>query len=560
MSRSFIFMIAVFIIFFCALSAFADDDFNGSLAKARRLVEEKSYIAALDLYSKIDEGLGKDPGLMIEWARVYTYANKHEEAIKLFEKVRISFPERSNEILRELADQYRWNGQSAEALRIYDQILNNSPDNKDALLGKADILSLQDKLEESYIAYQNVLNNDPENLVALNSQAKILVWQGYHRKGISRYEDILKRYPKNPDAIEGIAFALHWLGDDVHAVEKIKELFELEPNRKEAQDLYYQIENSQNPFARTYSRFTNDSTPQSVVTGGVRSGLHFDYSTSIDGIYEHQVLRKKGSPEPSISANREGAGLSKSFGNTYEFNAFLYETQFNKVDFNPFTANTWFTYKSDDYWRLDLAYDRETFEDNDALLNKIITNSPSISLDFRPDRFWFFNLRYKRSYFSDDNRQNQILGKVEYRLSHKPFIKVFYNYYYSSWAEPELSHGYFNPRSLRSHTLGLYTGLDLNKRLFIEAKASGGYEFQRKPDNLHKKSDHPTCYTAASLNYRFTDNWLVSASGDYFTTWPDHGQRSYQKRGAYLSVTYNFGASPVGLRDATRPYRATGNN
>jgi hypothetical protein len=108
--------------------------------------------------------------------------------------------------------------------------------------------------------------------------------------------------------------------------------------------------------------------------------------------------------------------------------------------------------------------------------------------------------------------------------------------------------------------LGIYSGLDLTKKLFIEAKASGGYEFQRKPDTEHKKSNHPTCYVATSLNYRILDNWFVSASGDFFTTWPDHGQRSYQKKGAYLSVTYNFGASPVLLRDATRPYRNTGAN
>lgn len=594
MCKKYRFLFLLFIFLFCVSSVFADEGFNQSLTKARKLVEEKSYIPALEIYSGISEGLRKDPDLVIEWARVYTYANKHEEAIKLFEEVRLSHPERSGEILGELADQYRWSGkipqalkiyneifalkvedlrvflgfgetllwnnQKAEALKIYDAALKHWPDNLDALLGKANILSLQDKLEESYALYQKVLDKEPENLNALNSQARILVWQGYHRKGVSRYEEILKRYPKNPDAIEGMAFALHWLGDDVHAVERIKELLELEPNRKEVQNLYYQIKSSQHPFVKPYSRFSNDSTPQTVVTGGLRAGLHLNYTTTIDGIYEHQLLRKKGSVEPTISANRQGVGLSKSFANTYEFNTFLYETEFNKIDFNPLTTNTWFTYKPDDYWRFDIAYDRETFEDNDALVNKIITNSPSISIDFRPNRFWFLNVRYKRSYFSDNNRQNQISSIIEYRLSQKPYIKLYYNYYYSSWGEPELSHGYFNPRSLRSHALGIYSGLDLTKKLFIEAKASGGYEFQRKPDPQHKKSDHPTCYVSTSLNYRILDNWLISASGDFFTTWPDHGQRSYQKRGAYLSVTYNFGASSVLLRDATRPYRTTGAN
>jgi len=577
---------------FLSSAAFADEKFDQALGKARESVQVKNYRLALEEYSGISEGLHNDPGLLIEWARVYTYADRHEEAIRLFEAIRTDYPDRAKEILSELADQYKWSGRldkaattyreglrlnpddlkillglaqtlfwdkkNKESLDIYDSVLKRWPDNLDALLGKADILSLQDKLEKADAFYRKVLKADPGNLAALNSEAKILVWKGYNRQGMAEYEKILSRYPKNPDALEGIAFALHWDGRDAEALVKINELLEFEPNRKEAKDLFSRIKNSQYPFVRTGGRFNSDSTPQTVSSGALRSGLHLDYSTTVDVIYENQLLRKKGAADPAISANRAGFALGKSFGDTFEFNTFMYETNFNKVDFNPFTTNTWFTFKPNDYWRFDLAYDRETFEDNDALTNKIITNSPSISMDFKPDRFWFFNLKYKRSYFSDDNRQNQVSGKVEYRLTHKPYLKVFYNYYYSGWGEPELSHGYFNPRKLSSHTLGLYSGVDITSRVFMEVKSSGGYEFQRKPDLQHKKSDHPVFYVASSLNYRVTDNWLISASGDYFTTWPDHGQRSYQKRGAYLSVTYNFGASPVGLRDATRPYRVTG--
>ncbi|MEI6832315.1 MAG: hypothetical protein WCK61_06390, partial [Candidatus Omnitrophota bacterium] len=199
------------ILFICSL-AFADDGFDESLSKARKLVEEKSYSAALDAYARINERLRKDPGLVIEWARVYTYADKHAEAIKLFEEIRLAYPQRSAEIIRELADQYKWNSQvpkainvykeglvlkvedlqiflglaealflndqKNESLQIYDAALLRWPDNQQALLGKANVLSFADKLEESYALYQKVLDQDPGNLNALNSQARILVWQG----------------------------------------------------------------------------------------------------------------------------------------------------------------------------------------------------------------------------------------------------------------------------------------------------------------------------------------------------------------------------------------------
>jgi len=105
-------------------------------------------------------------------------------------------------------------------------------------------------------------------------------------------------------------------------------------------------------------------------------------------------------------------------------------------------------------------------------LNKVITDSRQFLFDFRPDRFWFFNLKYKRSYFNDDNRQNQVFGTAEYRslLSH---LLSFITITIIQLGEPELSHGYLIPVPISSHALGLYTGLDITKKLFIEAKASG---------------------------------------------------------------------------------------
>ncbi|MFA5272491.1 MAG: hypothetical protein WC412_09185, partial [Candidatus Omnitrophota bacterium] len=105
------FSILFFLILFCASRVLAEEGFDDSLRQARKLVDDKSYAEALDVYSRIGKELRRDPGLVIEWARVYTYADRHEEAIKLFEEVLSNYPERSSEILRELADQYKWSGQ-----------------------------------------------------------------------------------------------------------------------------------------------------------------------------------------------------------------------------------------------------------------------------------------------------------------------------------------------------------------------------------------------------------------------------------------------------------------
>ena len=66
-----------------------------TLERARELVSEKQYDAALSEYEKIADWLWRDPGLVIERARVYAYADRHKEAIELYEEVLDEHPEQA---------------------------------------------------------------------------------------------------------------------------------------------------------------------------------------------------------------------------------------------------------------------------------------------------------------------------------------------------------------------------------------------------------------------------------------------------------------------------------
>jgi len=95
-----------------------------------------------------------------------------------------------------LAEALSGNDQKSEALQHIDAALKRWPENTDALLGKANILSLQDKLVESSALYHKVLDKDPGKSFCTYTRPGFSV-AGYHRKGISRYEEILRHYPKN---------------------------------------------------------------------------------------------------------------------------------------------------------------------------------------------------------------------------------------------------------------------------------------------------------------------------------------------------------------------------
>jgi len=575
-----------------AFAQINDDAVNSDmLNSARRYVEQKSYDEAIQRYSRISSWLRTDPNLLIEWARVYTYADRHSEAIKIFEEIRKDYPGRTKEILRELADQYKWSGRQNKAVEVYREILKNNPTDSDcrlalaqslawsnkhkealteydtvldlfkpgsssALIAKAEVLSWMDRLEEAAKVYQQVLEKDPGNVTALIGRSRMYVWEGYRDKGIAGYKEVLRRYPNNLDAMEALATALHWDGRDKEAIAELDKILLLDPKRKSSITLYRQIKTGQRRSFDQFNGYSRDNNHQTVLTDGSRAIFRPDYSTVIQGIYAHQLYRKNGAKDPTINANRGGLAFIKSFSDKFEVNSFSYLTHFNKVDYNPFTTDTWFTYKPADSLRFDLSYNRQTIEDNDALTNKIMTNGGSLSMDYQLNRRLLFAAKYGRFFYNDDNRQNVALAKLEYKLFQKPNIKLFYNYYFSNMAEPLLSHGYFNPRSIKTHTLGAYASKDITDKLFVAVQASGGYEFQRVIDVLEPVSNHPTYFIGSDINYRVAQNWLFSLHGEYFNARPDsHNTNGYIKQYYGFSFTHDFGLGVTELPAAQQPSR-----
>jgi tetratricopeptide (TPR) repeat protein len=558
------------------------DDPAAILDEARKLTDQKLYDQALEKYASIKDRLLKDAGLLIEWGRVHTYADYHPEAIKIFVQVIRDFPQRAKEIYRELGDQYKWNGQwglsiqaylkalenqpgdtdlllglaqayswngqKRKALLEYNNILKNHPQNLNAMNDKAEVLSWMDRLETSNRLYAEVLSQEPGSVKAMIGQARILVWKGFHRRGIKRYQDILARYPQNEDALEGLAFAQHWNGQDTAAAKTIQRLLKINPKRKEASKLYFDIRNSQKPFVNNFNHYSQDKNDLTVVNLGLRSGFHVGYNISIEGILSWQEYRKP--LRQDIHNTKPGLGMNMRISKIFELNSFLFANDFREAGFKTITTNTWFTVKPDDIWRFDLSYDHETFEDVDALVNRITTDNAGISFDLRPNRFWFLSGRYRHSFYSDKNRQSTVFAKLEYRLIQKPFFKTYYNFYYSDW-KFQFDNGYFNPKSIVSHSLGLYSGVSLTHNLFVEAQASVGHEVQ-KPN-----ANRPTYYAGGSINYRLSENWLVFLHGEYFDARSDAYSNGYFRKYIALGITYNFGSGHIEIREASRPSRTT---
>jgi tetratricopeptide (TPR) repeat protein len=550
------------------------------LKLARKLVEEKKYEQAIEEYGKIDDWVHSNPNLAIEFARVNTYADRHPQAIMLFEETRTSHPERSQEVLRELGDQYKWNKNLPKAIQTYEEALKNDPENvtlelglaealawngkhyqaiksydkvlkKDpnciqALLAKAEVLSWMDRLEESQSIYKRVLELDPGNLKAMTGEARVLVWQGYHRKGVEKYEAILKEHPDEAEALEGMAYGYHWDGNESKSIETARRAIGVAPNREAAKNLYMDIQSARAPYTVNYNWYWEDKNKLSVEGHGQRVGLYPDDQSMIEGIYEWRKSRQKNNGASKINVG--GLGLRRKVGDNIELNSYLYGSNFGHVLYTAFTTDTWMTIRPDDIWRVDLSYNRGTFDDVGSIYNKIVTNGFGTSFDFKPNRFFFASSSFKRSLYSDGNTQNTVFTKLEYRLCQKPYIKAYYNYYYSGWGKM-MNSGYFNPRKEDSHSGGGYISFDMTKQLFVEFQGSGGYEYQTP------KAYHPTYFFGGSLNYRLSSNWTASVHAETFKAFTDANSNGYSRQAVVLSVTYSMGAEAPELFRTTRPSR-----
>ncbi len=539
-----------------------------TLQKAQNLVEGEDYEGALEEYGKIKDWLWREPELAIEHARVHSYADKHSDAVELFEAIRKKYPERENEFLRELADMYTYDNQIKkaistyneaieannaalqsrlgraralvwvrdykQALEEYDAILEDYPNLVEAMTGKAYALSWMDRLEESKELYEKVREIDPGNFSARIGLARVMVWQGYHRKGIKQYLTILDTEPENLDAMEGLAFALHWDDRSGEAVDVLHRLNALRSDRREAGKLMYEIKFAKKPYIIQDNEYERDSIGRQVQTHRATVGVPLNFDTTVEGLY--QLQRVQDNDFGTVNTHTTGVGIHSRLNEQFRVDSLLYGTTFDRRSWEAFTTDTKLTWAPDDFWRFRLGYDRETFTDVEAILNQIVVDSYSIKTAFRPDRFWLFSGKFKQGMYSDSNRQDSVLAMIEYRFTHDPFIKMYYNYYFSNW-HTQKGHGYFNPKNFQSHTVGVYISKKISPKLFVEGQVSLGYETHTP------RICAPTIFYAGGIRYRLDEQWFISARGEYFKAWEDNFRDSdgYVSSRAMLTLGYSFG-------------------
>ena len=100
------------------------------------------------------------------------------------------------------------NGAINEALKAYDQVIEQFPDNVVAKSGRAETLRSLGKYSEALTAYDQVIEQFPREVVAKNGRAETLRSLGKYSEALTAYEQVIEQFPENAVARTGYVCVL----------------------------------------------------------------------------------------------------------------------------------------------------------------------------------------------------------------------------------------------------------------------------------------------------------------------------------------------------------------
>jgi len=105
---------------------------------------------------------------------------------------------------------------------------------QDQLLSQAQQLVKTKSYSQALYVYERVLDEDPQNLEALRHKAVILSWKGQHKTAAAHFKEILALHPDDVPTLNAAAYNLAWWGNYVQAESLFRKIVVLDPLNQEA--------------------------------------------------------------------------------------------------------------------------------------------------------------------------------------------------------------------------------------------------------------------------------------------------------------------------------------
>jgi len=148
----------------------------------------------------------------LEEARILKSRGEYEKAIKIYQEILREDPE-NYQAVRELAQVYSWNKEYDKSIQYYDKLLSKNPKDYDALLGKAQILSWKGEYDKAENFYTEVIEAVPDYLDAYLGLANVYLWNSKYDKALDLLKKLEGENPENQEITKKIFNAYYAKGD-----------------------------------------------------------------------------------------------------------------------------------------------------------------------------------------------------------------------------------------------------------------------------------------------------------------------------------------------------------
>ncbi len=209
-------------------------DYEARFLLAKTLQYLKQPDEAIKIYNQLlDEQDRKyEPAIMQLMAESYTVKAEFTKSEEKYREIIEYQPENLDAIIK-LADVLSWKGQYEQALEYYRQALKIEPDNIKVQKKIADVLSWDNRFKEALAIYDKLLSKG-ENAELRLQRARILGWAAKYELSMKEYQKVLKTdYTKTVD-LEMKAKRAYWSNHILHAIKYYNQLIEVATDNLEA--------------------------------------------------------------------------------------------------------------------------------------------------------------------------------------------------------------------------------------------------------------------------------------------------------------------------------------
>ncbi len=442
---------------FAAAAALAGAAAAQTLQDGRAATDARRFDRALPIYEALLRERPADADLLIEAARVYAFADRHREAIRLYRRVIEVAPARRRDVVASLAWQTLWAGDAATALPLFDEArgvtadpkalaelwrgtgeacvhtgdnacaldayrraLVLTPGDRDLQRRIATVLLWLDEYAEAEAAWRALLAEDPTDRRARAGLARTLNAAGRHNEAARLYRDLDDG--SDADVQLDHARALRWAGYDAAA-------FPLLDARTDPAAVFlrdWRVGRERKAYVwggADYSLDADDLAITAVAAGG---GTPVAPGVLAEAGYRYARLD---SPQGDIGANRLQATLRGLIGTPGETPPGLLVPSLtvaanDYAGWRPWTGNLSLRWLLADLWRLTADLGREVVETPQAIGNRITADSAAVGAEVRLPPRWSFAGVVSYLSFSDGNDRTRIYGRLDYATRFDPKVVI----------------------------------------------------------------------------------------------------------------------------------------